>query len=338
MGKMTKTLAIVAILALLVLGWMAAPAAAQSQWSVPMTASAGAEGSNANLRLGTNNSATDGFDSGIDVPHPPPAPGATFDACFSIAHPLFPELNRDYRAPADSITWTLHVESGTQPISLSWNSSAVPENVQLRLTGPGLDIDMKAASNTTLAAGAYTLTVQATTVAPPQNPVQTATGSGTATLSTSSGTMEDLVAVAENMLPADGKPNLVFPHGFFSFRITGLANGETVTVTITLPSPAPAGSQYWKYGPTPTNPATHWYQLPMGDNDGDNVITITLVDGGLGDDDLAANGVIVDQGGPGNPWGGGAVSVFPNVYVGLAAVFAVAVIAYYVRRRFLGRE
>ena len=39
----------------------------------------------------------------------------------------------------------------------------------------------------------------------------------------------------------------------------------------------------------------------MGDDDGDNVITITLVDGGLGDDDLVANGVIVDQGGPGSP-------------------------------------
>jgi len=30
-----------------------------------------------------------------------------------------------------------------------------------------------------------------------------------------------------------------------------------------------------------------------------NVIRITLQDGGLGDDDLTANGVIVDQGGPG---------------------------------------
>ena len=39
----------------------------------------------------------------------------------------------------------------------------------------------------------------------------------------------------------------------------------------------------------------------MGSDDGDNVITITLVDGGLGDDDGVANGVIVDQGGPANP-------------------------------------
>jgi len=61
------------------------------------------------------------------------------------------------------------------------------------------------------------------------------------------------------------------------------------------------GTQYWKYGPTLANTATHWYPILMGDNDGDNVITITLVDGGLGDDDLVANGVIVDQGGPGVP-------------------------------------
>jgi hypothetical protein len=32
-----------------------------------------------------------------------------------------------------------------------------------------------------------------------------------------------------------------------------------------------------------------------------NVITITLIDGGLGDDDGVANGTIDDQGGGGNP-------------------------------------
>ena len=37
----------------------------------------------------------------------------------------------------------------------------------------------------------------------------------------------------------------------------------------------------------------------MSSDNGDNVITITLVDGGLGDDDGVANGVIVDRGGPG---------------------------------------
>lgn len=36
----------------------------------------------------------------------------------------------------------------------------------------------------------------------------------------------------------------------------------------------------------------------MGSNDGDNVLTLTLTDGGLGDADGAANGTIVDPGGP----------------------------------------
>jgi hypothetical protein len=71
---------------------------------------------------------------------------------------------------------------------------------------------------------------------------------------------------------------------------------------MTFPSPLPVGTQYWKYGPTPSDPTDHWYQLPIGDDDGDNVITITLFDGGVGDDNVVApDGVIVDQGGPGIP-------------------------------------
>ncbi|HJH26072.1 MAG TPA: hypothetical protein C5S37_04680 [Methanophagales archaeon] len=77
--------------------------------------------------------------------------------------------------------------------------------------------------------------------------------------------------------------------------------GETVTVTITLPSNVPVGTQYWKYGPTPDNPTDHWYPIPIGSDDGDNRITITITDGGIGDHDLTANGEIVDPGGLGTP-------------------------------------
>jgi hypothetical protein len=135
----------------------------------------------------------------------------------------------------------------------------------------------------------------------PLGHVATATYTGTANFASSSGAIVSLVAVPESTLPAEGKPNLSFPQGFFSFQIMGLTNGQTVTVTITLPSAVPEGTQYWKYGPTLDDPTDHWYQLPVGSDDGDNVITITLVDGGLGDDDLIANAVIIDQGGPGNP-------------------------------------
>ena len=68
-----------------------------------------------------------------------------------------------------------------------------------------------------------------------------------------------------------------------------------MVVTITLPANVPVGTEYWKYHASEGG----WIQIPMGSDNGDNIITITLVDGGLGDDDGLANGVIVDQGGPG---------------------------------------
>jgi hypothetical protein len=130
-------------------------------------------------------------------------------------------------------------------------------------------------------------------------PVETATGSGTAYFANDAGTLENLAAVDGATLPAEGKPALEFPHGFFSFNITGLTpcTHQKVVVTITLPSAVPVGTEYWKYHASEGG----WIQIPMGSDDGDAVITITLEDGGLGDDDGECNGVIKDQGGPGIP-------------------------------------
>jgi hypothetical protein len=99
-------------------------------------------------------------------------------------------------------------------------------------------------------------------------------------------------------------------------------------VTITLPDPLPITSEYWKYGSTLGNPTDHWYQIPMGDNDGDNVITIELTDGGLGDDDLTANGTIIEPGGPGYyiPVGGEAYAASKLVVLAPWIVFGAAII------------
>jgi hypothetical protein len=167
--------------------------------------------------------------------------------------------------------------------------------------------------------------------------VSTATNTGTATFCTDQGTVASLAAVPESTLPTAGKPSLQFPHGFFEFEITGLTPSQSVTLTITLPSAVPMGSQYWKYGPTPPDPSPHWYQIPMGSNDGDNVITITLTDGAAGDDDLTPNGIIVDQGGPGWPPQMRPSPVFPNLYVGIAAALGAFVMGYVVRRRLLAK-
>ena len=122
----------------------------------------------------------------------------------------------------------------------------------------------------------------------------TATGTGTATFSTSAGGgIAKLTATAQTAITCAPR-GVEFPHGLFSFNILGLNPGETVTVTITLPSPVPAGTQYWKCQ------NGIWIDCTslVGDNDGDNVLTLTLTDGGLGDADGVANGTIVDPGGP----------------------------------------
>jgi hypothetical protein len=117
---------------------------------------------------------------------------------------------------------------------------------------------------------------------------------------------EGVTAMNASELPPEAAPlpPLEFPYGFFRCKICGLENGTTVNVTITLPKPVPVSTQYWKYSPDGNGSPTEqpgWYQVPLGSNDGDNVITITLQDGGIGDADGVVNGRIVDPGGPGNP-------------------------------------
>ena len=136
----------------------------QQEWSVPMTTATATEGSNPNLGFGTNEAATDGFDSGIDIPHPQPP--TVFDAYFSISNGLFPQLDKDYRAPGDTVEWALHVGSNPEEIGLTWDASAVPQDVPLWMTGTGVQVDMKDVSNTVLAAGAHDLTISTELPAP----------------------------------------------------------------------------------------------------------------------------------------------------------------------------
>jgi hypothetical protein len=130
-------------------------------------------------------------------------------------------------------------------------------------------------------------------IPPDTDTVETATGTGTATFSTSGGGIAKLTAVAPAAI-ACPPLGIAFPQGLFSFNILGLSPGETVTVTITFPSVVPEDTRYLKC------PNGEWIDCTsiMGDNDGDNVLTLTLTDGGLGDLDGVANGTIVDPGGP----------------------------------------
>jgi len=81
----------------------------------------------------------------------------------------------------------------------------------------------------------------------------------------------------------------------FSFVISGIAPGSSSVVTLTYPSPVPTGTQYWKVNSTTWTNATSL----VGDNDGDNTLTLTITDGGFGDADGIVNGQIIDPSGAG---------------------------------------
>jgi uncharacterized repeat protein (TIGR01451 family) len=131
--------------------------------------------------------------------------------------------------------------------------------------------------------------------------VTTATGTGVAILESNRGVLQDVAAVSEETLACspEDRSHLEFVHGFFSFRVTRLIPqaDETVVVSLTLPSAVPVGSEYWKCLDGRWLRATRL----LGHDDGDNLLTLTLTDGGLGDLDGVSDGVIVDGGGPGQP-------------------------------------
>jgi len=97
--------------------------------------------------------------------------------------------------------------------------------------------------------------------------------------------------------PGSAPAGVSFPQGLFNFTASGCTPASTLAFTITYPTALPPGTQYWKYGPTAADPVAHWYVLPA--TIAGNTVTFSITDGGLGDDDLAANGTIVDPGGPG---------------------------------------
>ncbi|MCP4682416.1 MAG: IPTL-CTERM sorting domain-containing protein [Desulfobacterales bacterium] len=110
------------------------------------------------------------------------------------------------------------------------------------------------------------------------------------------------VTAVPNPSPGDAPEGINFPYGFFEFMITGLTPGQSTTLNLFLPEGAHVET-YWKYGPMPWTPAANWYEFMYSSGTGatitDNVVSMVFIDGGRGDDDLTANGVIIDQGGPG---------------------------------------
>lgn len=88
-----------------------------------------------------------------------------------------------------------------------------------------------------------------------------------------------------------------FPQGLVNVNLQGGAPGSTATVTINYAMALPSDAVWMKY-----NPNTQAWGRFNGavftlDGNGNTVVTLTLTDGGAGDDDGQQNGSIADPGG-----------------------------------------
>lgn len=136
------------------------------------------------------------------------------------------------------------------------------------------------------------------------NAVSTHTHDGQSyvTLSTPTETSLSNVSAIENPSPADVPPDVEFPVGFFEFEISGIRVGGAATATLFVPDGV-ALDTYFKFGPTPDNPTPHWYEFLYDGTTGAEIagekITLHFLDGQRGDDDVTANGIVVEPGAPG---------------------------------------
>ncbi|MEQ8667930.1 MAG: choice-of-anchor U domain-containing protein [Pirellulales bacterium] len=132
--------------------------------------------------------------------------------------------------------------------------------------------------------------------------------------------------VLADVVPGQGPPASALPAGAqlplgtFAFQLTLPTNSTTAQVVMQLP-PGTNVNSYYKFGPTTENPVPHWYEflykseqifngttfetIETGalfeDTNSDGVvdrIVLHYVDGQRGDNDLLANGTIVDPGAP----------------------------------------
>ncbi|MGG4051871.1 invasin domain 3-containing protein [Delftia tsuruhatensis] len=127
----------------------------------------------------------------------------------------------------------------------------------------------------------------------------TATGAGNATATLSGGGAGCGFDVSQSyfVAAAAGAPGqLSFPYGNVHFVARGCTPSSSITVSVTWPGPV-TGMAYWKFGPASAGAADSWYQ-PAGAVVSGNTTSVVVTDGGQGDDDRAANGVIVDPSGP----------------------------------------
>lgn len=120
------------------------------------------------------------------------------------------------------------------------------------------------------------------------------------TLSVPDGLTLSRVQSVDNPSPSDA-PEGSFPLGFLSFNVEGLEPGGRFETSLIIPEGMDV-TGFMRFGPTAENTSPHWYDFWYDGETGTMIepglLRLVYVDGARGDDDLEANGILVDAGAP----------------------------------------
>lgn len=130
----------------------------------------------------------------------------------------------------------------------------------------------------------------------------TSTGTGAMFASISGGGAGCVFKAESTRLLADARlpgafPKMRFPHGVFEYGLWGCVPGSKITISSTWPR-IPGRLAYRKFGSTPASQGKPVGYLPDEVRVHGSTIDDSVFDGGLGDDDLLANGAIHSLGAP----------------------------------------
>ncbi len=171
------------------------------------------------LHFGVHPDGTDGYDSGLDVPSPPPSPDTELNAYFSISG-LFNRLSTDIRPSGRTpVIWTLVADSESD-FTLTWAISALPPSYK-RVTLMDT-IDMRTDTTASFDSGKYTLEIVADT-----------TGYVSVTISLKAGW--NLVSLP--VTPVDSTISSLFPEAIIAYGWDGSKYVKVTTLR--------TGKGYW---------------------------------------------------------------------------------------------
>ena len=118
------------------------------------------------------------------------------------------------------------------------------------------------------------------------------------------GSITQLKAMDTTSLSGSSDMPQDFLMGLLDFQANADVTGGTITITVYLSQPAPDGHSWYKYNRNNGTWTDYGQETGINGvkgavyNEARDQVTLTLVDGGMGDEDGLANGIIIDPSGP----------------------------------------